>query len=153
MNIFDFITQDITHGVIIIFTCCLIVVIACLFDMWTAIEAAKTRKERISSHSLRKTVTKVIDYLRIVFFALLIDILGLFFPWYSIPYCVILATLGILLIEGRSFIENYRKKKSAAAEIVDAIKEIIDCKDKVSAENIISMIYENQKKYKDENEQ
>lgn len=140
MNIFEFITQDLTHGVGIIFICCVLVVVAALFDMWTGIEAARKNRERICSHSLRKTVRKMIDYLRIVMFAVLIDILGFFFPWYAIPYCAIIVTLGVLLIEGKSVIENYRKKKSSAAEILDMVENIIDCADKPTAERIISAI-------------
>lgn len=140
MNIFEFITQDVTRGVGIIFICCILVVVATLFDMWTGIEAARKNRERICSHSLRKTVRKMIDYLRIVMFAVLIDILGLFFPWYAIPYCAIIVTLGVLLIEGKSVIENYRKKKSCAAEILDMVGKIIDCADKPTAEHIISAI-------------
>lgn len=140
MNIFEFITQDLTHGVGIIFICCVLVVVATLFDMWTGIEAARKNRERICSHSLRKTVRKMIDYLRIVMFAVLIDILGLFFPWYAIPYCAIIVTLGVLLIEGKSVIENYRKKRSSAAEILDMVGKIIECADKPTAEKIITAI-------------
>ena len=95
-----------SFGVIIIFVCCVLVIAASFIDMWTGIEAARANKEKISSRALRKTVSKIVDYLRVVMFALLIDILGLFFPWYNLPYCVILCTLGILLIEGFSVIEN-----------------------------------------------
>lgn len=140
MNIFEFITQDLSHGVGIIFICCVLVVVATLFDMWTGIEAARKNRERICSHSLRKTVRKMIDYLRIVMFAVLIDILGLFFPWYAIPYCAIIVTLGVLLIEGKSVIENYRKKRSSAAEILDMVRKIIECADKPTAEKIIMTI-------------
>lgn len=140
MNLFEFITQDVTHGVGIIFICCILVVIATIFDMWTGIEAAKRRKERICSHSLRRTVRKTIDYLRLVMFAVLIDILGLFFPWYAVPYCAVLVTLGILLIEGKSMIENYRKKKSGAAEVIKMVERIIDCVDSPTAEKIIRSI-------------
>ena len=151
MNIFDFKTQDLTHGVGIIFLCCVLVVLATLIDMWTGIEAARKNKERICSHSLRKTVRKMIDYLRIVMFAVLIDILGLFFPWYAIPYCAIIVTLGVLLIEGKSVIENYRKKKSSASEILDIVRKIIECADKPTAEKIITAIknesYGNKRKW------
>ena len=97
------------------------------------------------SHGLRKTVSKIIDYLRIVYFFLLIDILGAVFAWYNLPYCAILATLGVLLIEGRSVIENSKKKQSAAGRVVDAVQEIIACVDSDKAQKIIEMIKEQPK--------
>lgn len=136
------VTQDIQHGTTIIFICCILIVVASFIDMWTGIDAARTMKEPISSRSLRKTVTKIIDYLRVLLFSVLIDILGLCFTWYIIPYCAILATLGVLLIEFRSVIENSRKKRSHAAEIVDVVAQIVKCATDKDAEKIINLIKE-----------
>lgn len=134
------ITQDIHHGATIIFICCVLIIIASFIDMWTGIDAARANKEPIRSRALRKTVSKIIDYLRVVFFAVLIDVLGLFFPWYAIPYCVIIGTLGILLIEFRSVIENSKKKRSQAGEVVDMVARIIECATDKDAEKIIEFI-------------
>lgn len=134
--------DGLSRGVMIAFLLCVLVCAAALIDMWTGIDAAKTNKEKIMSHGLRKTVRKIIDYLRIVYFFLLIDILGAVFTWYSLPYCAILATLGVLLIEGRSVIENSKKKKSAAADVV---QEIISCVDSEKAQKVIEMIKEEPK--------
>lgn len=41
-----FITQDLRAGVAIIFTCLVLIVFACLLDMWTGIDAARTNKEK-----------------------------------------------------------------------------------------------------------
>lgn len=136
----------VSRGIMIAFLLCVLVCAAALIDMWTGIDAAKTNKERIMSHGLRKTVGKIIDYLRIVFFFLLIDILGAVFAWYNLPYCAILATLGVLLIEGRSVIENSKKKRSAAGKVIDAVQEIISCVDNDKAQKIIEMI-KNQPKH------
>lgn len=133
------------RGIMITFLLCVLVCAAALIDMWTGIDAARTNKERIMSHGLRKTVSKIIDYLRIVYFFLLIDILGAVFAWYNLPYCAILATLGVLLIEGRSVIENSKKKQSAAGRVVDAVQEIIACVDSEKAQKIIEMIKEQPK--------
>ena len=134
------------RGIMIAFLLCVLVCAAALIDMWTGIDAARTNKERIMSHGLRKTVSKIIDYLRIVYFFLLIDILGAVFAWYNLPYCAILATLGVLLIEGRSVIENSKKKQSAAGRVVDAVQEIIACVDSEKAQKIIEMIKEQPKR-------
>ena len=140
MNLHLNLTQDIGHGVTIIFLCCILVIIACMIDLWTGVEAAKKNKEKIKSRILRRTVSKILDYLRVVVFGVLIDLLGLAFPWYAIPYCAILVTLGILLIEGKSVIENYNKSKSSAAKVLDMVAEIIECGDNDKAERIIKAI-------------
>ncbi len=132
--------QDVSRGLTIIFVCCVLVVAAALLDMWTGVDAARANKERIRSHSLRKTVRKVIDYLRIVVFGCLIDILGIFFPWYDIPYACIVVTLGVILIEGKSVIENLKKKRSSAAEVLDMVSRIIECADEKDARRIIGII-------------
>ena len=77
-------------------------------------------------HILRRTVNKVISYLTVVFFGIFIDILGLCFPWYAIPYCCILCTLGVILIEGKSVIENHAKAKNPAAHVPETVLDIAE---------------------------
>lgn len=132
--------HDVSRGLTIIFVCCILVIAAALLDMWTGVDAARANKEKIRSHSLRKTVRKVIDYLRIVVFGCLIDILGLFFPWYDIPYACAIVTLGVILIEGKSVIENLKKKRSSAAQVVDMVGRIIECADEKDARKLIGII-------------
>ena len=136
------IEHDISLWIVVAFTCCVLVVLAAFIDMWSGVEAARAVKERISSHGLRKTVSKIVDYLRVVFFAALIDTLGLFFPWYLLPYFVMACTLGVLLIEGRSVIENSRKKKSQAADIPDAVRSIIQAATREEAEKVLEQLDE-----------
>ena len=138
-------TQDVGHGITIIFMCCIIIIAACLIDLWTGIDAARKNKETIKSKALRRTVAKIIDYLRVIMFAVLIDVLGLSFPWYAIPYCAVVCALGILIIEGKSVLENFNKKKSAAAKVVDVIETIINCTDNETAEKIIKAIKDDSK--------
>lgn len=133
-------TQDIGHGITIIFMCCVLVIAACLIDLWTGIDAARKNKEKIRSKSLRRTVAKALDYLRVVVFGVLIDVLGLSFTWYVIPYCAVICTLGILVIEGKSVLENFQKKKSSAAQVADIIGAIVEATDNETAEKIIKAI-------------
>lgn len=142
-------TQDIGHGVTIIFMCCILIIAACLIDLWTGIDAAKKNRERIRSKALRRTVAKVIDYLRVVVFGVLVDVLGLAFPWYSIPYFAIICALGILVIEGKSVLENLQKKRSSAAQVVDIIQAIVEATDNDTAEKIIKAIKDDSKLRKD----
>jgi hypothetical protein len=142
-------TQDIGHGVTVIFMCCILIIVACLFDLWTGIDAAKKNREKIRSKALRRTVAKVLDYLRVVFYAVLIDVLGLSCTWYAMPYCAVIITLGILVIEGKSVLENFHKKKSSAAQVVDVIQAIVDATDNDTAEKIIKAIKDDGKLRKD----
>lgn len=142
------IKQDVLLWVMVAFTCCVIVWLAALIDLWTGVEAARANKEPISSHALRRTVAKVIDYLRVMLFCGLIDTLGLFFSWYLLPYFLIVCTLGVLLIEGRSVIENSRKKKSHAADILNAVEDIIKAATQQDAERIIKQLKETGKEDK-----
>lgn len=143
-------TQDIGHGITIIFLCCVLVILACFIDLWTGIDAARKNKEQIRSKALRRTVTKILDYLRVIIFGVLIDVLGLTFPWYAIPYCAIVCTLGILIIEGKSVLENFNKKKSSAARVMDVIQTIVECTDNETAEKIIKAIKADSESRKDE---
>lgn len=138
-------TQDVGHGITIIFMCCVLVIAACFIDLWTGIDAARKNKETIKSKALRRTVAKIIDYLRVIVFGVLIDVLGLSFPWYAIPYCAVICALGILIIEGKSVLENFHKKKSAAAKVMDVIETIINCTDNETAEKIIKAIKDDSK--------
>lgn len=148
MNLHLNITQDIGHGITIIFVCFVLIIVACLIDLWTGVDAARKNKEKIKSRILRRTVAKILDYLRVVVFGTLIDILGLAFPWYAIPYAAIVVTLGTLLIEGKSVIENYQKSRSSAAKVVDMAERIVGCADNDTAQKIIKAIKEDSNNHK-----
>lgn len=134
------------HGVTIIFICCVAIIVAVLLDLNTGINAAKKNREKIKSRILRRTITKIIDYLRVLVFGVIIDVLGLAFPWYNIPYCAILVAVGVVLIEAKSVLENYRKSKSAASELPDMLKDIITAVTREDAQRIIDALKEEQEK-------
>lgn len=144
-----FITQDIRSGIVIIFACMILIVFACLMDMWTGIDAARANKEKIRSRPLRKTGMKIVDYYRLFVFFIFIDILGLCFPWYNMPYGAIISTLGVLVIEGVSVIENFKKKKSHAAEVADMAAKIVECLSPEEAQKLIKKIKEGKKNEQD----
>lgn len=126
MNLHLNITQDIGHGIMVMFLCFVLVLLSVVIDLFTGIHAAKKCKEKLQSHILRRTVNKVISYLTVVFFGIFIDVLGLCFPWYAIPYCCILCTLGVILIEGKSVIENHTKAKNPAAHVPETVMDIAE---------------------------
>ena len=114
-----------------------LMIVAVLVDLWTGIEKAKARREFVDSGGLRRTITKVGEYWRVLAMLLLEDVIGSIFPWYALPYASVLGTLAVILIEGRSVIENLRAKHSAAADIPDAIGRIIRCRDVKQAASLL----------------
>lgn len=137
-------TQDVGHGVTVIFICCVIIIFAVLIDLDTGVRAARKNKEKIQSRILRRTIAKILDYLRVLAFGVMIDVLGLSFVWYNIPYCAILVSVGVVCIEAKSVLENYHKSKSAARELPNVLAEIISCVNSEDAEKIVKMIKSNQ---------
>ena len=84
-----------------------------------------------------------VDWL-VVFFVL-IDILGLCFPWYNLPYGAVIGTAGVLFVEGFSVVENMRKKKSHAADVADMAAKIVECLTPEEAQKLIKKIKEDKK--------
>ena len=153
MNDYSFhlnITQDVGHGMTFIFICAVAILLAVLIDLSTGLERAKKCKERIKSHILRRTISKVVDYYRLLFFGVIIDVLGLAFVWYNMPYCAVLVAAGVVLIEAKSVLENYQKMKSAARDMPDVVKQIIEAVTDKDANKVIELIKDNEKR--DENE-
>lgn len=151
MNFFHLnVTQDIGHGVTVIFLCFVVIGVAVLLDLYTGIKAAKKTGEKIRSHILRRTIIKIIEYWMVVVFGVLIDLLGLSFTWYNIPYAAIIVTLCVLLIEGHSLFENLTRAKSPAGKIDDVagdfMQEIIEAKSGKTAAKVYEKIIEHLKK-------
>ena len=147
--LFNSILQDLKVGLVLIFMCCIFTVAATFFDMWTAIEAVKAQGKKPESHPMSRTGKKIIDYLRLIAYVLMIDILGLFcLSFYNLPYCAVIITLGILAREGLSMHENYRLKKSNAVEAVDLAEKIVQCVASDDAKKIIKLIQEQKPKHR-----
>ena len=136
----DNVVRSLAYSTSAMFICCILIIIAIFLDMWVGIEAARANGEKIMSKGLRKTINKGLDYLRVVFFAFLIDILGSFFPWYHLPFVSIVATAAILVIEGKSVIENFKRKKSPASEVVTEAQEVVRTLTKRESDTLIQLI-------------
>ncbi len=128
---------------IIVLICWTFMVIACLIDFWSGTDTAKALGEKLISHGFRRTITKMGDYVRVMFFALMFDMLGSLLPFYKIPFVTILATIAVVIIEGKSVIENSRRKKTHAADIPDIVKQIIHATTAKQGHEIIDKIIQN----------
>lgn len=112
--------------VCIVLVCWLFMVISVLIDFWSGVSTAKAIGEQLQSKGFRRTISKTADYIRILIFAVMFDALGLCFAhYYFLPFATIISTVAIMIIEGKSVIENSRRKKAHAAEIPEVVKKIV----------------------------
>lgn len=135
------VTTFIAIRVLVILSCWALMVISTLIDFWSGTSTARALGEKLSSKGFRKTIAKDADYMRIMLFALLFDALGIcFLHFYILPFVTLICTLAILIIEGKSVIENSRRKKAHAAEIPETVKKIMQAVTKEQASKILEQI-------------
>ena len=109
----------------IVTACWLFVVVACLVDFWSGVRTAKALGEALLSNGFRKTVVKVGDYARVLLFALMIDATGSLLSFYKLPFASMVCVLCVLLIEGKSVIENSRRARMGAGGIPTVAAEVV----------------------------
>ena len=109
----------------IILVCWFFMVVSSIVDFWSGTTTAKALGQALMSHGFRRTVTKIGDYVRLMLFALMFDILGSLLPFYIVPFATILCTIAVIYIEGKSVVENSKRKKAHAADVPDIIKKIV----------------------------
>ena len=115
----------ITVRVVIIVICWIFSTIACIVDFWSGTLTAKILGEKLMSHGFRRTVIKIGDYARVLMFAFMVDALGSLLSFYILPFATMLCALAILCIEGKSVLENSKRRKAHAGDVPDMIKQII----------------------------
>lgn len=136
----DALQAHLTVFALVIFLAWTGMVVACLADLVSGVDAAKAIGEKLHSHGLRETVKKIKDYTGVMFPFLFIDIIGSLFAWYALPYVEMMIAVGAIFIEGWSVIENKRRKHSHAALIPTIVKEIISCTREKDAVALIEAI-------------
>lgn len=109
----------------IILICWIFMILSSIVDFWSGITTAKALGQALMSHGFRRTITKIGDYVRLMLFALMFDILGSLLSFYIIPFATILCTVAVICIEGKSVVENSKRKKAHAAEVPDIVKQIV----------------------------
>jgi len=109
----------------IILVCWFFTVASSIVDFWSGTTTAKALGQALMSHGFRRTVTKIGDYVRLMLFALMFDILGSLLSFYIVPFATILCTIAVIYIEGKSVVENSKRKKAHAADVPDIVKKIV----------------------------
>ncbi len=110
----------------VVLACWFFIAISCMVDFWSGVTTAKTLGQPLMSHGFRRTINKIIDYFRLMLFALMFDILGALLPFYSLPFATGLCTMATMFIEGKSVIENSRRKKAHAASVPEMVEKIVE---------------------------
>lgn len=93
-----------------------VMLIAVMIDMRAGIRRAKALHLPIDSHGLRRTFTKFGDYGKVTALFMCIDVLGLLFGLYSLPYASGASAVIAVGIEAWSVRENLRAVRSSADE-------------------------------------
>lgn len=109
----------------IILICWIFVVFGNVIDFWSGTSTAKAVGEKLDTHGFRRTIVKIGDYVKVMLFFLMFDLLGMLLPFYNLPYGTMLVTVAILIIEGLSVVENHKRKKAHAAHVPEVIKKIV----------------------------
>ena len=102
-----------------------IVGVANIVDCIDAIITGRELGQELESARLRNALYKLSKYWLGLMLALLIDIVGVM-AIYKLPYLMMLATVAMLFIEGRSMIEHARRRKDKTAKIPEVIRDIVD---------------------------
>src|SRR5574344_422500 len=138
LNILDFLIKEAFYFVI----SAAMITAAILIDLSTGIKKAKALKCKIHSQGLRRTFTKLGDYLSIFYFGIIVDIAIHMVSKAYIPAGIALACLASCTIECISVIENLKARKSAAGKVPEFAEKIVNAKNVKEAIDIINTIKE-----------
>lgn len=138
LNILDFLIKEAFYFVV----SAAMITAAILIDLSTGIKKAKALKCKIHSQGLRRTFTKLGDYLSIFYFGIIVDIAIHMVSKAYIPAGIALACLASCTIECISVIENLKARKSAAGKVPEIAEKIVNAKNVKEAVDIINTIKE-----------
>lgn len=103
--------------------------VAVMIDMRTGIRKAKALNQPIDSHGLRRTLVKFGDYGKVTALFMCIDLLGLLFSIYALPYASGVSAVIAVGIEAWSVRENLRAVRSSAAKVTDIVAGLAKTQD------------------------
>lgn len=106
-----------------------VMLVAVMIDMRAGIRKAKALHMPIDSHGLRRTFTKFGDYGKVTALFMCIDVLGLLFCLYSLPYASGASAVIAVGIEAWSVRENLRAARSSAAKVTDIVAGLAQTQD------------------------
>ena len=126
----------------VFFAVCILVILAIILDLWDGVHTARKTGQRVHSHKLRVTVSKMSEYFRFIVIGFLVDCLGSLFSFYPLPIIAMLFGVGLIIVEAKSMFEHARRRKSHATEIPDIIRGIVDCAHEKDAKRLVDLLME-----------
>ena len=126
----------------VFFAVCILVICAIMLDLWDGVHTARKTGQRVHSHKLRVTVSKMSEYFRFIVIGFLVDCLGSLFSFYPLPIIAMLFGVGLIIVEAKSMFEHAKRRKSHATELPDIIRSIIDCAHEKDAKRLIEELSE-----------
>lgn len=139
---YDHLGYYIVVRAVIVLVCWLFMAASNIVDFFSGINTARALGQKLKSHAFRRTITKIRDYAQIMLFALMFDALGSLLPFYAVPFATMLCTLAVMCIEGKSVIENSRRKKAHAGEIPDILRQIVEATTQEQGKDVLRRIAE-----------
>lgn len=124
----------------VFFAVSLIVIMAIMLDLWDGVYTAKRTHQRVHSHKLRVTISKMSEYWRFLLIGFLVDCLGVFFSFYFLPFVAVLFGAGLIVVEAKSMFEHANRRKSEMTDLPEIINEIIAAADKKDAQKVIEVL-------------
>lgn len=106
-----------------------VMLVAVMIDMRSGIRKAKALNQEIDSHGLRRTLVKFGDYGKVTALFMCIDLLGMLFSIYALPYASGTSAVIAVGIEAWSVRENLRVVRSSAARVADIVAELARTQD------------------------
>ncbi len=103
---------------------CILVIVAIMLDLWDGVHTAKKTNQRVHSHKLRVTITKMSEYWRFILIGFLVDCLGIFFSFYIMPFVAVLFGAGLIVVEAKSMFEHANRRKSQTLQLPEIIRSI-----------------------------
>ena len=113
-------TRFVTNSVVTVILA-IIILSAVLIDLADAVYTARILGEKIRSHRLRNTVSKLYEYWRLLGAGFLADCVCCFVDIYDLPYVALTLAFGLVLIGIRSLMEHAGRRQSRASRLPETL--------------------------------
>ncbi len=117
-----------------------VMIAAVIIDMWDRVITERRLKRSVTSHRMRKTLGKILEYWRVLLVGFLIDTSLLVFSSYGVPYVSVALTVGLVAVEAKSMWEHAVERRSGTLGLLDVANAIISCKDTQGAMKVLTMV-------------
>ena len=107
------------------------VLTAVLIDLYFGVKRAKRQKIARTSFGYRRTITKLTSYFGLLLMFSIIDIAASVIL--NMPYFTVIGTIGIILVETKSVLENIKQTEKNVAEVQKLLHNLFDNKEQIQA--------------------